>query len=369
MNPFDVLDVIIRGESHSPCISVEIRNLPVGESFAFAETEECLARRKSGKYLFSTPRREDDAPVWESGVEARGDEGVITGTVTARIDNKNVRPVDYTYTRTPRPSHADYTSFVKDGADAAASGGGRFSGRMTAPLVTAGAIAKSLLRKRGVEVAAYVSRLAGVSGKKADGETPTLAEAEGCRNLPLPMITGGEEAAAKVAEIARRGDSAGGVVECVAYGVPAGLGDNLWQGLESKISAVLYGIPAVKGVEFGAGFAVADMTGSEANDAFVITDGAVATATNNAGGINGGISNGMPLVVRAAFRPTPSISLPQRTVDLDTMTETEISVKGRHDATVVPRATVVVECAVALALYDEILKRDKEKQASGRSGR
>ena len=362
MNPFDVLSVEIRGESHSPCISVEIGNLPLGESFAFAEVDECLGRRKSGKYLFSTPRREDDSPVWESGVEARGDEGVITGTVKARIDNRNIRPADYTYTRTPRPSHADYTSFVKDGADAAASGGGRFSGRMTAPLVIAGAIAKSLLRKRGVEVAAYISRLAGVSGKKSDCDIPSPDEIRACLDLSLPMITGGEEAAAKVAEIAKRGDSAGGVVECVAYGLPAGLGDNLWQGLESKISAVLYGIPAVKGVEFGAGFAIADMTGAVANDAFVIKDGAVATATNNAGGINGGISNGMPLVVRAAFRPTPSVSLPQRTVDLTTMTETEISVKGRHDATVVPRATVVTECAVALALYDEMLKRDRENK-------
>lgn len=362
MNPFDVLNVKIRGESHSPCISVEISNLPEGESFALAEVDECLGRRKSGKYLFSTPRREDDVPVWESGVKITGNVGVITGTVTARIDNSNVRPADYSYTRTPRPSHADYTSYVKDGADAAASGGGRFSGRMTAPLVIAGAIAKSLLEKSGVKVGAYVSRLAGVSGKKRPEETPSLAEIESCRNLPLPMIAGNDEAAEKVARISERGDSAGGVVECVVFGLPAGLGDNLWDGLESKISAVLYGIPAVKGVEFGAGFAIADMTGSRANDPFVLRDGKVTTATNNAGGINGGISNGMPVVVRAAFRPTPSVSVPQRTVDLGTMSETEITVRGRHDATVVPRAAVVTECAVALAVYDEMLKCQKEKR-------
>ena len=171
-----------------------------------------------------------------------------------------------------------------------------------------------------------------------------------------------DEAAEKVARISERGDSAGGVVECVVFGLPAGLGDNLWDGLESKISAVLYGIPAVKGVEFGAGFAIADMTGSRANDPFVLRDGKVTTATNNAGGINGGISNGMPVVVRAAFRPTPSVSVPQRTVDLETMSETEITVKGRHDATVVPRAAVVTECAVALVVYDEMLKCQKEKK-------
>lgn len=363
MNPFDVLTVTISGESHAPSVGVEISGLPAGESFPLTEVEDCLARRKSGKYLFSTPRREEDKPVWESGVKIRDGEGVITGAVKARIDNGNVRPADYTYTRTPRPSHADYTSFVKDGADAAASGGGRFSGRMTAPLVIAGAIAKALLRKRGVEVAAYISRLGGVDGKPSRDALPSLAEIESCRNLPLPMIEGGERAAEEVAATAKRGDSAGGVVECVAFGVPAGLGDCLWQGLESKIAAVLYGIPAVKGVEFGAGFSIADMTGTQANDAFVIKDGKVRTATNNAGGINGGISNGMPVVVRAAFRPTPSVSLPQRTVDLVTMTETEIAVKGRHDATVVPRAAVVTECAVALALYDEILKAERENNS------
>lgn len=362
MNPFDVLTVNISGESHAPSVSVEIGGLPAGESFSFSEVEDCLSRRKSGKYLFSTPRREDDCPVWESGVETKEDEGVITGMVRARIDNRNVRPADYTYTRTPRPSHADYTSFVKDGADAAASGGGRFSGRMTAPLVIAGAIAKCLLRKRGVEVAAYVSRLGGVDGRPSKDETPALAVIEGCRDLPLPMIVNGDLAAEEVAAAAKRGDSTGGVVECVAFGVPAGLGDCLWQGLESKIAAILYGIPAVKGVEFGAGFAIADMTGTQANDPFVIRDGKVATATNNAGGINGGISNGMPLVVRAAFRPTPSVSLPQRTVNLADMTETEITVKGRHDATVVPRAAVVAECAVALALYDETLKAERENK-------
>lgn len=361
MRPFDILDIDIFGESHSPEIGATVTGLPSGEIFDAAEVAALAARRKSGKYLFSTPRREDDEAMWEGCTDLGDGRMRIDGALTVRIRNGNIRPSDYSYARTPRPSHADYCAWVKDGAAAAQSGGGRFSGRMTAPLVAMGGVAEALLKRRGIRVAAYIGELGGVKGRGyADGEL-TYEDIAACWERPLPMLSNAEEAAAAVKAAQGMGDSAGGVVECVAYGVPAGLGDALFGGLESKLSAAVYAIPAVKGVEFGAGFDIARMRGSEANDPFAVRDGKVITLTNRSGGINGGISNGMPVTFRAAFRPTPSISLPQRTVDLETMTETEISVKGRHDATVVPRAVAAVEAAAALALLDAVLLAERRQ--------
>lgn len=285
----------------------------------------------------------------------------IDGPLRVRIFNKNIRPSDYSYALTPRPSHADYCAWVKDGENAAKSGGGRFSGRMTAPLVALGGVAKQLLEKRGIRIAAYISELAGVKGRSYLDGIPSYEEAAACTEGALPMLSDADEAAASAKAAAAEGDSVGGVTECVVYGMPAGLGDALFGGLESKISEAVYAIPAVKGVEFGAGFAIARMRGSEANDPFAIRDGKVVTLTDNAGGINGGISNGMPVTFRAAFRPTPSIALPQQTVDLGTMTETVITVRGRHDATVVPRAVAAVEAAAALAVLDAVLLGEREK--------
>ena len=361
MRPFDILDIDIFGESHSPEIGATVTGLPSGETFDTAEVAALTARRKSGKYLFSTPRREDDEAMWEGCTDLGDGRMRIDGALTVRIRNGNIRPSDYSYARTPRPSHADYCAWVKDGAAAAQSGGGRFSGRMTAPLVAMGGVAEALLERRSIRVAAYIGELGGVKGRGcADGEL-TYEDIAACWERPLPMLSNTEEAAAAVKAAQERGDSAGGVVECVAFGVPAGLGDALFGGLESKLSAAVYAIPAVKGVEFGAGFDIARMRGSEANDPFAVRDGKVITLTNRSGGINGGISNGMPVTFRAAFRPTPSISLPQRTVDLETMTETEISVKGRHDATVVPRAVAAVEAAAALALLDAVLLAERRQ--------
>ena len=361
MRPFDILDIDIFGESHSPEIGATVTGLPSGETFDAAEVAALAARRKSGKYLFSTPRREDDEAMWEGCTDLGDGSMRIDGALTVRIRNGNIRPSDYSYARTPRPSHADYCAWVKDGAAAAQSGGGRFSGRMTAPLVAMGGVAEALLKRRGIRVAAYIGELGGVKGRGyADGEL-TYEDIAACWERPLPMLSNAEEAAAAVKAAQEMGDSAGGVVECVAFGVPAGLGDALFGGLESKLSAAVYAIPAVKGVEFGAGFDIARMRGSEANDPFAVREGKVITLTNNSGGINGGITNGMPVTFRAAFRPTPSISLPQRTVDLETMTETEISVKGRHDATVVPRAVAAVEAAAALALLDAVLLAERRQ--------
>ncbi len=368
MKLYDVISVNIEGESHSPSVSLALGGLPAGETINLAEVQNFADRRKSGKYLFSTPRREDDKIVWDEGVCEKGEDNAeISGTVRAHIDNTNVRPADYRYVYTPRPSHADFVSAVKDGADAAASGGGRFSGRMTAPLVIAGGIAKQLLAEKGIKVLAYISDICGVHAASYKKQIPTAEEIEACHDKALPMLSDIENAKTALAEVAAKGDSAGGTVECVVYGLPVGLGDSGTDGLESKISAAVFGIPAVKGVEFGAGFDLAEMTGSHANDPFAFRDGKVVTLTNNAGGINGGISNGMPVTLRAVFRPTPSISLPQRTVDLQMGKETEIEIKGRHDVTVVPRAVAVVESAVALAVLDEALKcgmfnSEKQKQ-------
>ncbi len=366
MKLFDTIRLKIYGGSHEASVGMVLEGLPAGEKVDVRAVQAFADRRKSGKYLFSTPRREEDAVVWDGGLrtDAQGDTVTDGAPLAAHIDNLNIRPADYTYVSTPRPSHADYVSAIKDGADAAASGGGRFSGRMTAPLVIAGGIAKQLLAARGIIVSAYIGELGGVKGRGyADGE-PSEEEIAECLDRPLPMLSRVEEAVAAVKEIAAKGDSAGGVVECIVRGLPVGLGDCGTDGLESKIAAAVYGIPAVKGVEFGAGFDIARMTGSKANDPFAVRDGKVVTLSNNAGGLNGGISNGMPVTLRAAFRPTPSISLPQKTVDLDTMTDTEITVGGRHDATVVPRAVAAVESAVALAVLDEYLENENPRKGA-----
>ena len=362
MRPFDILDIDIFGESHSPEIGATVTGLPSGETFDTAEVAALAARRKSGKYLFSTPRREDDEAMWEGCTDLGDGRMRIDGALHRTHPERQHPPLGLLLRpHLPGPSHADYCAWVKDGAAAAQSGGGRFSGRMTAPLVAMGGVAEALLKRRGIRVAAYIGKLGGVKGRGyADGEL-TYEDIAACWERPLPMLSNADEAAAAVKAAQEMGDSAGGVVECVAFGVPAGLGDALFGGLESKLSAAVYAIPAVKGVEFGAGFDIARMRGSEANDPFAVRDGKVITLTNRSGGINGGISNGMPVTFRAAFRPTPSISLPQRTVDLETMTETEISVKGRHDATVVPRAVAAVEAAAALALLDAVLLAERRQ--------
>lgn len=357
MRPFDILDIDIFGESHSPEIGATVTGLPSGETFDTAEVAALAARRKSGKYLFSTPRREDDEAMWEGCTDLGDGRMRIDGALTVRIRNGNIRPSDYSYARTPRPSHADYCAWVKDGAAAAQSGGGRFSGRMTAPLVAMGGVAEALLKRRGIRVAAYIGELGGVKGRGyADGEL-TYEDIAACWERPLPMLSNAEEAAAAVKAAQEMGDSSGGVVECVAFGVPAGLGDALFGGLESKLSAAVYAIPAVKGVEFGAGFDIARMRGSEANDPFAVRDGKVITLTNRSGGINGGISNGMPVVFRTAVKPTPSIYKTQDTVDYIAKKDAELSIQGRHDPCIVPRAAIVQTCAAALAVGDLLTAR------------
>ena len=346
------LKLTIFGQSHSPAIGVTIEGIPAGEKVDLDELQRFLSRRAPGKNAWSTPRKEADAPEILSGLV----NGRTCGApLTAIIRNTSTRSQDYeNLAYTPRPGHADFAARMKDGDAVDLSGGGRFSGRLTAPLCVAGGIAMQLLEEENIRIVSHIASIAGIADEGIFPAStlgkpfPTLSEARG------------EEMLAAIAKARADGDSVGGVVECAVLGLPAGLGDALFDGVESRLSAALFGIPAVRGVEFGAGFAAAALRGSENNDAFVLRGGRAMTETNRCGGILGGITTGAPLVFRTAFKPTPSIARRQRTVDLAAMRETTIEIAGRHDPCIVPRAVPCVEAAVAVAVYDALLARRKE---------
>ena len=318
----------IFGASHASEIGVVIEGIPVGSVIDMATLQEFMNRRAPGRDEFSTPRKEPDCPEFVSGmVDGVADGGVVK----AIIRNTNVRSHDYENS-IPRPGHADYPASVKFGPQYSFAGGGPFSGRMTAPLCIAGGIAKQLLSRLGVSVNAIATRIGGETEVERMKDAIRSAKAEG--------------------------DSVGGIIECEVRGLPAGIGNHMFQGMENRIAQAAFGIPAVKGIEFGAGFAVADMKGSENNDEYMVVDGAVRTRTNHAGGILGGMTNGEAVIFRVALKPTPSIFKPQRSVDLKTLEEVEFSVRGRHDPCVVLRAVPCVEAAAAIAVYDAMLEAD-----------
>lgn len=319
----------IFGESHGPAIGVVLEGVPAGIQLDMALIGAELSRRAPGRNKTSTARKEADTPEFLSGLL----NGVTTGApLCAVIKNTDTRSGDYEDMKfLPRPSHADYAAWVKYGGYNDPRGGGHFSGRLTAPLVLAGAVAKQILRPLGVEISSEIAVLGGV-------ENPTEQQAE-------EIIL-----AAKA-----KGDSVGGAVRCTVSGLKAGLGaPDFGENIEGEIARALFAIPAVKGVSFGAGFGFANMTGSQANDPFTAENGVVRTAKNDSGGVNGGITNGMPLVFTAVFRPTPSIAMEQNTVDLRTMENARLTIKGRHDPCVIPRARPVVEGAAAVAIVDII---------------
>ena len=257
----------------------------------------------------------------------------------------------------PRPSHADYVSYYKYGK--IFTGGGKFSGRLTAPLCIAGAIIKSLLKDEGITLGAYVSSIGKINGKSYKDEVISLEEIEIAHKEPLPTLKNAQAMVDEVLEAKRNLDSVGGTIECIVYGLPIGLGDNLTSGMESAIAYEVYGVPGVKGVEFGDGFNLASSYGSLANDSYVVEDDKITLASNKSGGINGGITNGMPLTLRVALRPTPSIAKEQDSVNLITKEPTKISVKGRHDSCIVPRAVAAIESAVAIAIYKKLIEQGK----------
>jgi chorismate synthase len=329
---------------------VVVDGLPAGEAVDAAEIAREMARRAPGQGAFSTARRESDAAEVLSGLK----DGVTTGApICGLIRNTDARSGDYDGRL--RPGHADLTALLKYGGHADMRGGGHFSGRLTAPLVFAGALAKQALARRGVRV---YGRIAAIGGA-ADAETPRDEAA--WQALARMSFPASEDAAARMRariEAARAdGDSVGGIVEATAYGVPGGVGDPFFASAESVVASLLFSVPAVKGVEFGDGFRLADMRGSEANDAFFVDRerGVILSRTNRNGGILGGITSGMPLLVRAVCKPTPSVAKEQRTVDPESMTETTIAIKGRHDPCIAPRAVPVVEAVLAIGVLDCML--------------
>lgn len=318
----------IFGQSHASAIGVTVEGLPAGEKIDLEALKGFLKRRApGGKY--STSRKEADAPEFLSGLNA---DGISCGSpISAIIRNTDTRSGDYSELKcVPRPGHADYPAMVKYGEGRDYAGGGQFSGRMTAPLCIAGGIALQMLEKEGIKIS---SRIVSIGGE-----------------------TDEEKMFALIDSVKAEGDSIGGIVECVAEGVSAGIGEPMFGGLENRISQAVFGIPAVKGIEFGAGMAVGAMRGSENNDEFCIEDGKIRTIGNNHGGILGGISTGMPIVFRAAVKPTPSIAKTQRSVDFQKMENTTVSVRGRHDPCIVPRVLPCMEAAMAVAIYDAFLE-------------
>ena len=346
------LRVTIFGQSHSPAVGVTIEGIPAGEELDLEALQRFLDRRAPGRNVWSTARKESDVPEFVSGL--RG--SCTCGTpLTALLRNADTRSKDYAaLARLPRPGHADYTAAVKFGGHQDFAGGGHFSGRLTAPLCLAGGICLQLLAREGITV---ISRIAQI-GPACDRGELQCSTAE--KEFPVVDDASGEAMRAVIAAAKAEGDSVGGLVECAVLGLPAGLGDPMFDGMENRIARVVFGIPAVKGLEFGAGFSYAALRGSEANDAFALRDGEIITETNHCGGILGGISDGMPLRFRAAFKPTPSIAREQRTVDLETREEKPLVIEGRHDPCIVPRAVPVVEAAAAIAVYDALLQRRKE---------
>ena len=341
------------GESHGKCIGVVVDGCPAGLPLSEKDIQAELDKRIPPKPEIVSGRIEKDIVEILSGIF----EGFTTGApICMLVWNKEAVSADYDLIRDlPRPGHADYVARIKYGGFNDYRGGGRFSGRITVAFVMAGAIAKKLLSLFGVEVLAYATAIGDVRLDR----TPTIEEIRG--NTYSSTVRCPDLACAKLMEEAilkakSEGDSLGGVVECVALNVPVGVGEPLFDSLDADIAKMLFNVPAVKGVEFGAGFKAAQLRGSENNDAYIIRDGKIVTLTNNAGGILGGLSTGMPILVRVAIKPTPSIPKEQRTVNLSKIQETTIRVKGRHDPCIVPKAVPVIESALAIVLADHMLR-------------
>jgi len=352
------LKISVFGESHGQGIGVLVDGLPAGETIDVEALQAFLDRRKPGGTPLATARKEADVPEFLSGVT----EGKTNGfPLCAMIRNTDTRSKDYkALLDLPRPAHADYTAWVKWGGSADMRGGGHFSARLTAPLCVAGGIAKQLLERKGIYIGAHLAAVGGVE----DIAFPLYPDAElfdevACKAMPVVDDARGEKMAEVIRTAAADQDSVGGIVECAVTGVPAGIGGPMFDGVENRLAQALFGIPAVKGLEFGSGFAGASSRGSENNDAFRMNGETVVTETNNAGGINGGITNGMPVVFRLALKPTPSIAKQQRTIRLSAMENENLSIVGRHDPCVALRAVPVAEAVAALVILDMMLEEGK----------
>ncbi len=345
----------IYGGSHDEKIGMTLTGIPAGEVIDLDSLRAFMARRAPGRDRFSTARKEPDEPVFLSGLDG----GVTNGDVIeAVIYNTNQRSGDYSsLLDTPRPSHADFAARMKYGEDVDLRGGGHFSGRLTAPMCIAGGICLQILKRQGIEIGAHIYSIGSEQDLPFDPVSVSVSDLDTVHSRSFSVLDekAGEAMQAEIDSARLSGDSVGGIIECAILGLPVGLGEHMFGSCEAAISSIVFGIPAVKGIEFGAGFGASKLRGSQNNDPFYTDGSKVFTKTNNSGGILGGMTNGMPIVFRAAIKPTPSIALQQDSVSLSRMENVKITVGGRHDPCIVPRAVPVFEAAAALAIMDLLI--------------
>ena len=349
------IKLTIYGGSHDESIGMILSGVPSGIKIDTDKLLSFMKRRAPGQNAYSTRRREPDIPVFLSGVC----DGITNGDdIEAVIHNTNQRSGDYSsLSDIPRPSHADYAAITKYGGDVDLRGGGHFSGRLTAPMCIAGGICLQILEQKGIFVSAHIHSIAGIKDADFDAVNVSASDFVALSQNPFPTIdtAAGIAMQEKIESARLDGDSVGGVIECAAIGLPVGIGEHMFDSVEGRISQIVFGIPAVKGIEFGLGFGSAEVLGSQNNDQFCTDGKTVRTLTNNAGGIIGGMTSGMPLVFKVAFKPTPSIAKKQQSVSLSRMENVELEIHGRHDPCVVPRAVPAVEAACAIAILDMLL--------------
>ncbi len=345
--------VSIFGESHGSAIGAVVDNLPAGECIDLDELQNFLKRRQGGNNKYSTPRKEADIPEIVSGIK----DGMTTGApLCIIIKNENTRPGDYE-TDIPRPGHADFTAFTKYNGFCDLRGGGHFSGRLTAPICAVGGILMQILKRRGIEIVAHLSSVGDVCDERINNLSLDAKQLGKIKSGEFPVFSddAGEKMQDLIVGVREEGNSIGGCVECGIYGVSAGVGNPMFDGIENAIASAVFGIGGVKGIEFGIGFEASKMKGSENNDEFYMDGDIVKTRTNNHGGILGGISSGMPITFNVAFKPTPSISLEQRSISFSERKNVDLSVKGRHDPCIAVRAVPCIEAISAIAISDFLL--------------
>ena len=349
------IKITIFGQSHSEAMGVVIDGLPAGFKIDTDKTAAFMARRVPGGNDLSTPRKEADAVKIISGVV---DNVTCGAPLCAIIENTDTRSADYSKLRTlPRPSHSDFAAMMKHGGFNDVRGGGNFSGRLTAPLCFAGAVCMQMLLEKGIRIGAHISSIGKVNDSRFDPVNVNENDFDSLASKSFPVIDEkqGELMRKEIYDAKAQGDSVGGTIECAVIGLPAGIGDPIFDGMENRISAAVFGIPAIKGIEFGSGFEGSTLRGSENNDPFTCENGRISTVTNNHGGILGGITSGMPLVFRCAVKPTPSIGIEQQTVCTETGIEENLVIGGRHDPCIVHRAVPCVEAAAAVVIADFLL--------------
>ena len=346
----EFIKLSVFGQSHGTAIGMTLDNVPAGLPVDFTKLHQFLNRRAPGQGDMTTSRKEADTPEFLSGIV----DGFTCGApIAAIIRNTNTRSADYENLKDcPRPGHADYAAQMKYHGYQDVAGGGHFSGRLTAPLCIAGGLCKQWLENMGIRIGCHIVSIGGIADEPVylDWINPDLDQIP--EGFPVLNPASAEKMQNAIAKAKADGDSVGGLIECITTGLPAGIGDPMFLGMESRIAQIIYGIPAVKGLDFGSGFSGSYLLGSQNNDAYTVKDGKILTLTNNAGGILGGITTGMPLVFQVAIKPTPSIAKPQNSVSISQLQNVPLQIHGRHDPCIVPRAVPVIEAAAALAIFD-----------------